>query len=242
MSVAPVPNWIGGGAIRAFDDGKATLKGSTMKHAATRTLYDYWTRLRGDRTAPSRTEIEPGDIRHILGDTFILEAGDRNTYGFRLAGTRLCAAHCRELKGRNFLDMWTGKDREAIGCLLAAVVEDGAAAIVGLEAENERGQSMAVEIMLLPLKHHGPHHTRILGCYAPLTQPYWLGLTPVVRQPVSSLRLIWPDERPTFLRRGDELPPLATEAVNGGSVTPLPLHRNAGRRVGHLRVIDGGRQ
>ncbi|HUG60583.1 MAG TPA: PAS domain-containing protein, partial [Methylomirabilota bacterium] len=169
-----------------------------MKHAVTRTLYDYWTQLRGRRTAPSRFEIEPGDIRQILGDTFILEAVDRQTYTFRLAGTRLCSAYCRELKGRNLLDLWTGKDRDAIASLLAAIVEDGAAAILGLDCQNERGQTMQVEAIMLPLSHDGPHHTRILGCFAPLDQPYWLGLHPVVRQPVHSLRLIWPDERPTF--------------------------------------------
>lgn len=211
-----------------------------MKHAVTRTLYDYWSRLRAGRTAPARYEIEPGDIRQILGDTFILEASDRQTYRFRLAGTRLCAAYCRELKGRNLLDLWIGKDREAIACLLAAIVEDGAAAIVGLEAQNERGQSMPVEIMMLPLKHEGPHHTRILGCYAPLDQPYWMGLHPVVRQPIQSLRLIWPDERPSFIRRGDDVD-------DTPFVEPPAIHRvvaqNAadGRRVGHLRVIEGGR-
>ncbi|WP_075215728.1 PAS domain-containing protein [Mongoliimonas terrestris] len=213
-----------------------------MKHAATRMLYDYWSRLRGRRTAPARYEIEPGDIRHILGDTFILEAQDRGTYGFRLAGTRLCAAYCRELKGRNFLDMWTGKDREAIACMLAAIVEDGAAAVVGLEAHNERGQKMPVEIMLLPLRHDGPRHTRILGCYAPLDQPYWLGLHPVVRQPVLSLRLIWPDERPSFLRTGAEAdlapaaePPVLRRSMRASSRMP-------GRKVAHLTVIDGGRK
>jgi hypothetical protein len=96
--------------------------GTAMKHATTRTLYDYWSRLRGRRPAPERFEIEPGQIRHILGDTFILEAVDLQTYNFRLAGTRLCSAYCRELKGRNILDLWLGKDREAVGALLGAIV------------------------------------------------------------------------------------------------------------------------
>lgn len=206
-----------------------------MKHAATRTLYDYWTRLRGSRTAPTRLEIDPGDIRQILGDTFILEAADRATYPFRLAGTRLCGAYCRELKGRNMLDFWVGKDREAIACLLTAIVEDGAAAIIGLDAQNERGQVMPTELILLPLRHEGPAHSRILGCFAPLDRPYWIGLHPVVRQPIHSLRLIWPDEKPSFIRAGHDLavetpPPVAALASARGE-----------RQIGHLRVIDGGR-
>ncbi len=212
-----------------------------MKHTVTRSLYDYWSRLRGERTAPARYEIEPGDIRHILGDTFILEANDRGTYTFRLAGTRLCAAYCRELKGRNLLDLWVGKDREAIASLLAAIVEDGAAAVVGLDAQNERGQAMPVEIMMLPLKHEGPNHTRILGCFVPLDQPYWIGLHPVIRQPITSLRLIWPDERPSFFRRGDEAAEPDALMPDGSSAQTAKTPQPQGKQVGHLRVLDGGR-
>jgi len=45
-----------------------------MKHDSTRTVFDYWTERRGDRPAPERSEIDPGAIRHALGDTFMLAA------------------------------------------------------------------------------------------------------------------------------------------------------------------------
>ncbi len=134
------------------------------------------------------------------------------------------------------------KDREAIACLLAAIVEDGAAAVLGLEAQNERGQSTPIEIMMLPLRHEGPNHTRILGCYAPLKTPYWLGLHPVVRQPVQSLRLIWPDERPSFLMTADEAAAVAPAPEPAAIVRTARPAAGGGRRVGHLRVIEGGRQ
>ena len=47
-----------------------------MKHAATRDLYCYWDSLRGARTAPERVDIDPGAIRRILGDTFIVEVDE----------------------------------------------------------------------------------------------------------------------------------------------------------------------
>ena len=219
-----------------------------MKSVVARSLYDYWTNLRGHRPAPDRNEVEPAAIRGILGDTFILEALDRQTYSFRLAGTRMCAAYCRELKGRNMLDFWSGKDRESIACLLAAVVEDGAAAVFGLNATNERGQIMPVEVMFLPLRHDGPNHTRILGCFAPMDQPYWLGLHPVARQPLQSLRLIWPDEKPAFLLNSEKVD--GTHGGPTGRIEPPPLrvdrrrpaaHAVPGRMVRHFRVIEGGR-
>ncbi len=47
-----------------------------MKHPTSRMLFSYWDSLRGDRAAPERGEIEPGAIRHILAETFILDLSE----------------------------------------------------------------------------------------------------------------------------------------------------------------------
>ncbi len=44
-----------------------------MRFENSKQLYSYWLNLKGDRKAPDRSEIEPSDIRSLLGDTFILE-------------------------------------------------------------------------------------------------------------------------------------------------------------------------
>jgi hypothetical protein len=226
-----------------------------MKHPSTRELYDYWQRLRGSRPAPERTEIEPSDIRRILGDTFILEVASRDDYRFRLAGTRVCALYGRELKGKDFLSFWKGKDRDAIATLLAAVSQDAAAAVVGMSGRSAHERDLACEILLLPIRQKGGGYTRILGSLAPMSDPYWIGIHPIVSQSIASLRLIWPDERPTFLRRGDDLDIEAIPVVDptprseaaprpGVPVRPIPLHPWTGhpnRRVGHLVVLDGGK-
>jgi len=70
-----------------------------MKHAASRELYAYWEAKRGTRPAPERAEIEPGAIRGILSDTFILALDRGLGRPVRLAGTRVCALFDREIKG-----------------------------------------------------------------------------------------------------------------------------------------------
>jgi hypothetical protein len=229
-----------------------------MKHTSTRELYDYWQRLRGSRPAPERTEIEPSDIRRILGDTFILEVASRDDYRFRLAGTRVCALYGRELKGKDFLSFWKGKDRDAIATLLAAVSQDAAAAVVGMSGRSAHERDLPCEILLLPIRQKGGGYTRILGSLAPMNDPYWIGIHPIVSQSIVSLRLIWPDERPSFLRRGDDLdieavpvadptspaPRPEAAARPGVPVRPIPLQPWTGhpnRRVGHLVVLDGGK-
>ena len=98
--------------------------GIVLKHKTSRELYDYWDRIRGGDPAPRRSDIEPGDIRSILADTFILEAEDRTTSLIRLAGTRMCALYGREIKGQGFFDFWSDDDRPAIATLATAVTED----------------------------------------------------------------------------------------------------------------------
>ncbi|WP_186386411.1 MULTISPECIES: PAS domain-containing protein [unclassified Stappia] len=216
-----------------------------MKHPVTQRLYEYWDSLRGERPAPDRGEIEPGRIRAVLGDTFILELVDRDTYRFRLAGTRLCALHCRELKNRNILRGWSSEDREALATLLAAVTEDAAAAVIGVAGFTERKQSVDMEMLLLPLHIPGEGCSRVLGACVALEQPYWAGMHPILSQTIKSVRLIWPDERPTFLRpqartATSPVPQFGREPAAIRSSAPLPLLAEA-RRVQHLMVIEGGK-
>ena len=56
-----------------------------MKLEGSIALFQYWNRLRGGRTAPLRTEIEPADIKAQLADAFILEKDARGEAVFRLA-------------------------------------------------------------------------------------------------------------------------------------------------------------
>jgi hypothetical protein len=203
-----------------------------MKHATSRELYDYWDRIRRGRPAPLRSDIEPSDIRRILADTFILEVSDRETYTIRLAGTRICALYGREIKATNFLDLWAADDRQAIATLAAAVSTDAAAAVLSLEGRTPRRRTLACELLLLPLRHGKSGFDRVLGSLAPAERPYWIGSEPVTSQSVTSLRLIWPDERPHFMRRAsDRVPPDA----------PVMPPIDSRRRRGHLFVLDGGK-
>ncbi|NVK34018.1 MAG: PAS domain-containing protein [Rhodobacteraceae bacterium] len=220
-----------------------------MKHGVTQTLYNYWDELRNGRPAPNRSEIDPGSIRGLLGDTFILEVSNPNAVRYRLAGTRLCSAHCRELKGRNFLRGWNDKDREALVSLVAAITEDAAAAVVGISGHTERGQTLPMEMLLLPLNVPGEGRVRVLGCSTPMERPYWLGLHPILKQSITSLRLVWPDERPFFLNNQDTdnlsvnrvLPRFTAEGIPLSATPVSQIPQGAEKRVGHLTVYQGGK-
>lgn len=167
-----------------------------MKHATTRMLFSYWDALRGERASPERGEIEPGIIRHILADTFILEMNrDRNVF-FRLAGTRLCALFNQELKDKPLSHLWgTGDFRDA-GRYSEIVTDETAGLVAGIKGHTQKGHSIDLELILLPLRHRGRTHERLIGALSPAQIPAWLGLDPLVKLTTQSLRIIWPSGRP----------------------------------------------
>lgn len=178
-----------------------TDRQKSMKSLSAQRLYNYWQKLRGERPAPERRDIEPAAIKDLLSDVFILEHQSGAEFSYRLAGSSLCNVYCRELKGRSFREFWPEDDLEALDTMITAIRTDAAAAIIGYEGKNARGQSVPFEMLLLPLRYGGHDYPRILGVSVPTDTHYWMGVHPVLSHEVTSMRLIWPDEQPAFLRQ-----------------------------------------
>jgi len=161
-----------------------------VKLAASRELYAYWNLLRGQRSAPERSEIDPGAIRGVLADTFILEVDSVNRYPLRIAGTRTNALFLRELKGAAFLDLWQAADQQEIATLLAGLTDEAAAVLAGASAGPQGLQPLELELLLLPLRHHGNTHSRILGACTPTSVPSWMGLLPTAPMKLMTFRVL----------------------------------------------------
>ena len=159
-----------------------------MKHPSTQALFAYWNERRGNRPAPERAEIDPAAIRHVLGDTFMLAADFVDELRFRLAGTRVCALFCREIKGEAFSAQWSEDSGKRIEELLSIVTKEATGAVAGLTGRTADGTEVDLEILLLPLAHIGHARIRALGVLAPVVPPYWLGEKPVVELELGTLR------------------------------------------------------
>ena len=159
-----------------------------MKHQSSRRLFDYWNRRRGNRPAPERGEIEPGAIRTILSDTFILGCEPGGDPAFRLAGTKVCALFCRELKGQSFTALWESAGREKLRKLVQTVADESVGLVAGVRGEANGGTSVELELLLLPLAYRGRAHARLLGVLAPIATPCWFGTAPLADLRLGSLR------------------------------------------------------
>lgn len=168
----------------------ATEQVAFMKHHSTRAVFEYWDKKRGARPAPARAEIDPAEIRHALGDTFMLSADFADQLRFRLAGTRVCALFAREIKGEAFNALWDETTRQSIEDVLASVTHKSAGAIAGVTASTEDGSKADLELLLLPLAHAGHARIRALGVLAPMVTPYWIGTRPITELVLGTVRHI----------------------------------------------------
>jgi hypothetical protein len=150
-----------------------------MKHAASQELYSYWQERRGSRQAPERAEIEPGAIRQALSDTFILALDGAAGHPFRLAGTRVCALFGRELKGEPFIGLWAAASQPIVSDLLAVLDHERVGTVAGVTAQSSDGETVEMELLLLPLSATRPSLARTIGVLAPLKIPQWIGSSPI---------------------------------------------------------------
>jgi len=176
-----------------------------MRHPSTKAVFDYWNKQRGTRAAPERADIDPIAIRHALGDTIMLAADFVDQLRFRLAGTRVCALFCREIKGEAFTGLWNETSRDLVQELLGIVVSEQVGAVAGLRGHAADGDVVELELLLLPLAHSGHARIRAVGVLAPTRAPYWLGEKPVTELELTTLRHIgqeaMPESAPEFGRR-----------------------------------------
>lgn len=182
-----------------------------MKHASSRALFRYWNECRGQRLAPERDDIDPGALCGMLGDSLVLAIDGPTRHPFRLAGTRLCALFCRELRTEPFANLWDAASRASIDELIETITSEAVGVVAG--ATGAGGDAVALELMLLPLTHRGRLDLRMIGVLAPLAVPYWLGARPIGTLTLGGFRHVGP----------------ATEPMRGRPLVPT------------LRTIEGGR-
>lgn len=161
-----------------------------MRHQITKDLFAYWRRLKGARSAPDRSDIDPRAIRQILADTFIIEVDAAGVYPLRLCGTRLNALWLREQKGVSFIDLWREQDEASISAALLTVIDGATPIVAGARSLTEDFRAVELELLLLPLRHFGKTHSRVLGSLAPISNPDWLGRRSAGPLELVSLRVI----------------------------------------------------
>jgi hypothetical protein len=139
-----------------------------MKHPSSREFYAYWDERRGGARAPDRSEIEPGAVRELLGDIFVLAFDPAGGYPFRVAGTRVCALLGCDQKGRSFSALFKPESRREIEDIIGVVAEEMLAAVAGITAIADDGSPANLELLLLPFNNRAHAPLSLTGLLASL--------------------------------------------------------------------------
>jgi hypothetical protein len=138
-----------------------------MKHPSSRQFFAYWDGKRGEARAPDRSEIEPGAVRELLGDIFVLSYDAAAGYPFRVAGTRVCALFGHDVKDKSFSALFTEDSRREVEEIIAAVAEEMLPAIAGVTATSPNGVLAHLELLLLPFNTRAHAPISLTGLLAP---------------------------------------------------------------------------
>jgi hypothetical protein len=194
----------------------------TMKHPLSRELYEYWNAQRGARAAPERGDIDPGSIKRILGDSFVLSVEPGEDPLFRVAGTRICALFGRELRGEGFAGLWRDEHARQVRELVALVAEEEVGVLAGARTEANEELRCDFEMLVLPLSHLGKSGRRMLGSLVAMERPYWLDIWPARRLTLGVVQFVGAD--------------IYSAPQAGADASRISL-----RLRGTLTVIDGGK-
>jgi hypothetical protein len=138
-----------------------------MKHPSNRAFFAYWDDKRGSAQAPDRSEIEPGAVRELLGDIFVLSYDAAAGNAFRVAGTRVCALLGCDLKDKSFSALFAADGRREIEEIVAVVAEETLAAVAGITATAQDGSTAHLELLLLPFSNRAHTPISLTGLLAP---------------------------------------------------------------------------
>jgi len=141
-----------------------------MKHPSNRGFFAYWDDKRGLARAPERSEIEPGAVRELLGDIFILSCDADAGFPFRMAGTRLCALLGGDMKDKSFPAQFAPESRHEIEEIVTVVCEEMIPAVAGITATAPDASRVHLELLLLPFNTRAYEPISLTGLLAPFEQ------------------------------------------------------------------------
>ena len=119
-------------------------------------LYDYWIARKRDRIAPMRADIDPGELRDLLPNLFLVETvGSPARYRYRLVGTEVVRQFGEEITGK-FMDQ---VDLDHVAGRVQAEYDEAAATrqpiVSRWNYSKDAGRHVEYERLILPLSSDG---------------------------------------------------------------------------------------
>ena len=134
-----------------------------------RELYDYWRACAQSRVLPSRFDIDPVAIPHLLPGLSLIDVrGDLDSLRYRLAGTRVGEIYGAEITGRAVFEIGFQHKKEYWRSVYRQVVSDKIPMQGALRGPSAGREHLLLLWLRLPLSGLTDNVERILGYDAAL--------------------------------------------------------------------------
>jgi hypothetical protein len=122
-----------------------------IQHPDLRTLFDYWDERRRGRRWPARADINPVDLKFVLGNLTLIDVHyDPLRFTFRLSGTLFSQRMGMDFTGKSVEDIPDPAYRAEVFATYRKAVETGEPSVTLSEREFD-GEIRKFEILRLPL-------------------------------------------------------------------------------------------
>ena len=146
-----------------LDPPTVGLRMIAIKHPRLQQLYEYWLEKRGERRMPARADLDPLDIRYVIGDVIMADVLDETPPRFRirLHGTHLAERTNFDLTGKMLDEMPSPEFRDLTRRSFTRVVRTREP-LHNLSEREFDGRMHRYEAILLPLSSDGERVDRLL--------------------------------------------------------------------------------
>jgi len=136
---------------------------SQIQSPELRRLYDYWDAQKAGRDYPTRADLDPRELRYVLGDMLLLDVlRDPLRFRFRLHGTNLVTRAGYDMTGRLVDDMPGESNRSLLLERCRTIVETGQP-IRDRHYRVLQGLRYHYEVLWLPLAGEDGQINMLLG-------------------------------------------------------------------------------
>jgi hypothetical protein len=204
------------------DSKEASQAYAHIRHPGTRALFSFWEKIRGEKAAPNRDDLDLRQISSIVPNLLILERDHLyQGYKWRLAGSEISQLYRQKLTSTNALAGWGNFERNTLNQLFNTVVTSLQPCLIRFHLTTDTGQVIGAELIGLPILARNGMRFHIFGGIFPLRDISQMGYGSITTLELSAARSIWTEPLP-----GDKL----VASLNNPTIPPAGL-----------RLIKGGR-
>lgn len=198
---------------------------SQILHPGSRKLFVHWESARAERAYPTREDFALTPVRELMSDMVIIEKDHlRQTFKFRLAGSRVCGLFGRNMTGGNVLEGWDAFERDVIGKHLDLSLRELQPVLIRMRFLTDTRQQVAAELIALPIQVRDSNRVQLIGGLFPFREARAIGHSAIVRRELVSARAIWTEHGHSVRKPMPQMPDRFER----------PLIRS-------LRLVSGGR-